>query len=262
RNNPKAFNMLKTLLIACLAISLASAAPHSQLDGRIVGGLDAAEGQFPHQVSLRQLTSHICGGSIIAPQVILTAAHCVTSEASDGSLKVTSAKQLSIRAGSVDRLSGGVVISVSKVIVHEGYGNFLNDVALLVLEQPLSYSAVIKAIPLASSDTAVGSEVVISGWGHLSTNGATPKRLQFNTLSSLSKQQCISSTFMFTSSLICLAHTEGNGACNGDSGGPAIQNGQLVGIAGFVMGGCGTTNPDGYAKVFYHRDWILKNASL
>ncbi|KAH8411825.1 hypothetical protein KR215_011683 [Drosophila sulfurigaster] len=255
-SNPKAFNMMKSLLIACLAIALASAAPHSsQLDGRIVGGLDAVEGQFPHQVSLRQLTSHICGGSIIAPQIILTAAHCVTSEASDGSLKV-------IRAGTVDRSSGGVVVNVAKVIVHESYGNFLNDVALLVLDQPLTYSAVIKAIPLASVDTAVGSEVVISGWGRLTTGGASPRLLQYNTLSSLSKNQCISSTFMFTSSLICLAHTAGNGACNGDSGGPAIQNGQLVGIAGFVIGGCGSTNPDGYAKVFYHRDWIVKNANL
>jgi len=81
--------MLKTLLVAFLALSLASAAPQGQLlGGRIVGGADAAEGQFPHQVSLRQLSSHICGGSIIAPQVILTAAHCVTSEATDGTLKV------------------------------------------------------------------------------------------------------------------------------------------------------------------------------
>lgn len=174
----------------------------------------------------------------------------------------TSAKQLSIRAGSVDRLSGGVISKVSKVIVHENYGNFLNDVAVLVLEDVLSYSSTIRAIPLASSDTPVGSDVLISGWGHLSTNGATPRYLQWNTLNSLSKNSCISSTFMFTSSLVCLAHTEGNGACNGDSGGPAIFNGELVGIAGFVMGGCGTTNPDGYAKVFYHRDWIVKNANL
>ncbi|XP_034476750.1 serine protease SP24D-like [Drosophila innubila] len=254
--------MLKTLLVATLALSLASAAPHSQLDGRIVGGADATVGQFPHQVSLRHLSSHICGGSIIAPQVILTAAHCVTSEATDGTLKVTPAKQLSIRAGSVDRQSGGVVIKVSKVIVHENYGNFLNDVAILYLEKSLSYSAVIRAIPLASSDTAVGSQVLISGWGRLSTKGPSPRFLQWNTLSSLSKQSCISSTFMFTSSLICLAHKEGNGACNGDSGGPAVQNGQLIGIAGFVIDGCGSSNPDGYAKVFYHRDWIVKHANL
>lgn len=81
--------MFARLLVAFAAVSLATAAPYSpQLDGRIVGGADAQDGQFPHQVSLRQLSSHICGGSIIAPQIILTAAHCVTSETSDGGYKV------------------------------------------------------------------------------------------------------------------------------------------------------------------------------
>lgn len=174
----------------------------------------------------------------------------------------TSASALSIRAGSVDRLSGGVVVKVSKVIVHEDYGNFLNDVAVLVLQQVLTYSSTIRAIPLASVDTPVGANVLISGWGHLSTNGVTPQYLQWNTLSALSKANCQTATRMFTNSLVCLAHSEGNGACQGDSGGPAIYNGEIVGIAGFVMGGCGSKNPDGYAKVFYHRDWIVKNAGL
>lgn len=162
----------------------------------------------------------------------------------------------------MDRLSGGVISKVSKVIVHEDYGNFLNDVAVLVLQDVLQYSSTIRAIPLASSDTPVGSSVVISGWGHLETDGATPRYLQWNTLSSLSKSSCISATRMNTNSLVCLAHSAGNGACQGDSGGPAILNGEIVGIAGFVIGDCGSTNPDGYAKVFYHRNWIVKNANL
>lgn len=83
--------MFAPLLIGFALLSLSSAAPYSNLlplGGRIVGGDDAQVGQFPHQVSLRQLSSHICGGSIIAPQIILTAAHCVTSETSDGGYKV------------------------------------------------------------------------------------------------------------------------------------------------------------------------------
>lgn len=171
----------------------------------------------------------------------------------------TSASALSIRAGSVDRLSGGVVVKVSKVVVHE---DFLNDVGVLVLQNVLSYSSTIRAIPLATVDTPVGANVLISGWGHLSTGGVTPQYLQWNTLSALSQANCQSATRMYTSSLVCLAHSEGNGACQGDSGGPGIYNGEIVDIAGFVIGGCGSTNPDGYAKVFYHRDWIVKNAGL
>lgn len=67
--------------------------------------------------------------------------------------------------------------------MHEGYGNFLNDVAELVLEDVLRNSSITRAIPLASSDTPVGSAVLISGWGHLSTGGATARHLQWNTLS-------------------------------------------------------------------------------
>lgn len=51
---------------------------------RIVGGINANEGQFPHQVSLRRNGSHTCGGSIISKNFILTAAHCVGTIDSQG----------------------------------------------------------------------------------------------------------------------------------------------------------------------------------
>ncbi|KAH8386753.1 hypothetical protein KR093_002386, partial [Drosophila rubida] len=225
------------------------------LEGRVVGGVDAYAGQFPHQISLRQSGSHICGGSVIAHDYILTAAHCVSDQLENGTVLV-------IRAGTLDRFAGGMLINVAEVRVHEKYNSFWNDVALLKLAEPLIYSGQLRPIPLATAETPVDSDVIISGWGRLTTGGDVPRSMQWNTLSSISRLSCTTAIGVFRESMLCLAHEAGNGACNGDSGGPAIFNGEIVGIAGFVVDGCGSANPDGYAKVFYHRDWIIKHANF
>lgn len=75
--------MGKITLAACISLALLAVAT-AQPSGRIVGGIDAVEGQFPHQISLRRSGSHTCGGSIISHNYILTAAHCVGAEDADG----------------------------------------------------------------------------------------------------------------------------------------------------------------------------------
>ena len=253
--------MGKLTVLAFITLSILCVSK-SQPTGRIVGGSDATDGQFPHQISLRRNGSHTCGGSIISRNYILTAAHCVGAEDENGFYHVYEPELFTIRAGSTNRLIGGVLKQVVEITVHENYGNFINDVALLKLDSPLVFSQNIKAIPLATSDASVGSSVIISGWGRLKTNGDIPIKLQWNTLETISKLKCFTSILMSSDALICLAHTEGNGACNGDSGGPATLNGELIGVAGFVVGGCGTKNPDGYAKVPYHIDWIKQHSDV
>lgn len=167
-----------------------------------------------------------------------------------------------MRAGSTDRLRGGVLVNVKSIIAHEDYGNFLNDVALLRLSQPLILSKNIQPIRLATKEVPSGSSVIISGWGRVKPGGDIPRELKWNTLSAISRSECQEAINWDSDALICLAHTPNNGACHGDSGGPALYEGEVVGIAGFVTGGCASENPDGYAKVFYHVDWIKKHAEL
>lgn len=252
--------MLSNVLLVPTLILVASsscwAAP--SIDGRVVGGVDASFAQFPHQISLRYRGSHNCGGSIVARSWVLTAAHCVTTTDSSGDLQVYAAQDLNVRAGSNDRFSGGIINQVVEVIVHEDYGNFLNDVALLRLDTPFIYSTSIQAIDLPKENTPDDADIIISGWGRLTHGGDLPRYLQWNTLKSLSRDECQSRIKYGYPNILCLIHEVDNGACNGDSGGPAHYNNEIVGIAGFVYGGCGTSNPDGYARVFSFVEWIKK----
>ncbi|KAH8344604.1 hypothetical protein KR067_001219, partial [Drosophila pandora] len=219
--------------------------------GRIVGGEDASKAQFPHQISLRNGGSHSCGGSIISKNFILTAAHCVTNQQEDGSFVAIDADRFTIRAGSNDRFSGGVLVNVVEVIFHEGYNtNLHNDVAVLRLESPLIFSSSIQPIALPSVQTPDDADIIVSGWGRLKAGGDLPRYLQYNTLKSISFEKCDELIGWGLEMELCLLHEADNGVCHGDSGGPAIYNGEVVGIAGFVWGSCGTTYPDGYSRVW------------
>lgn len=217
---------------------------------RIVGGSPASPNQFPHQVALLRSGSLSCGGSLIANQWVLTAAHCVYS----GS-QVVSPAQLTVLAGTVNLNQGGERRNVRRVLPHENYGDFRNDVALLELAQPYQLGASVKTISLARSEVPAGSAITISGWGRLYSNGPLPSVLQYNQATALSARQCNAATG-FSSGLLCLNSPANNGACNGDSGGPAVYNNQLVGVANFVINYCGSSAPDGYAKVSDFVRWI------
>ncbi|EDV91702.1 serine protease SP24D [Drosophila grimshawi] len=243
-----------------LLAAICQAAPNP-IDSRIVGGVDANKGQFPHQISLRKDGSHNCGGSIISANYVLTAAHCVTYD-NGGELAIYATSQLTVRAGSNDRFQGGVLKQVAAITVHEDYGNFLNDVAVIRMETPFIFSEYIQAIGLPSKDTPAHADIIISGWGRLRQGGDLPRYLQYNTLTSQTLEECQESINYGYPNMLCLIHEADNGACNGDSGGPAHYNNEVVGIAGFVYGGCGRNNPDGYARVYYHVSWIKANTDL
>ncbi|XP_053677081.1 serine protease SP24D-like [Anopheles nili] len=216
---------------------------------RIVGGSVAKDGQFPYQVAVLRSNTLTCGGSLIDSRWVLTAAHCVYS---NGNL--ISASDITVIAGSIT-LTSGIRRAVSRVIPHERYGNFRNDVALLQLSQAVPTSASIKPIALRTSSVPAGSEVIISGWGRIYQGGPVSNVLRYNRVSALGDPQCRAMTGISTG-LICFSSPVNNGACNGDSGGPAVLNNQLVGVANFIMNYCGSSSPDGYAKVSDFVPWI------
>lgn len=217
---------------------------------RIVGGSPAKANQFPHQVALLRQGSLFCGGSLITSKWVLTAAHCVYS-----GNQIVQPSLVTVLAGTVSLDQGGVRRGVRRIIPHERYGNFRNDIAVMELQQSYQLSSSISTIALRRTAVPSGSTVTISGWGRLLNNGPLPRVLQYNSASALSNLACTLETGI-SGGILCLKSPVNNGACNGDSGGPAVYNNQLVGVANFVVNGCGSSRSDGYAQVSSFVPWI------
>lgn len=169
---------------------------------------------------------------------------------------------MSARLGSVDRFAGGQIHYFDRVIIHERYEGLLNDVALLRLKKPLIYSENIQPIELMQNEVPANEIVTMSGWGRLETLGDLPQKLQWLKLPILNQDECNKEFGMKQSSLVCMHHSEGQGACFADSGGPAVYKGKQIGIFNFVKSGCGTEYADASAKVSFYYDWIKTNSDL
>lgn len=153
---------------------------------RIFGGRPAQEGAWPAQVSLHsadkvdnnpdsRFQSQFCGGSLIARQWVLTAAHCVVGQ--DGS--ISAPQSVLVRSGAVNMRQGDLR-AVAQVIVHQDYNPDLidNDIALLQLAEPVQQSSgPIGAIPVQGQGQGTpGGPAVVIGWGKLE-DGKFPVQL-------------------------------------------------------------------------------------
>ncbi|XP_012054316.1 PREDICTED: chymotrypsin-1-like [Atta cephalotes] len=220
----------------------------------IVGGQTAIPGEFPHQVSLKYNGNHVCGGSIIAPNKILTAAHCVT-------FTKPPYKDFKVATGSVS-ITAGDLHNVEKIIVHPQYSDkyedgWKNDIAVIKLASPIQYNRFQRSIPLAKFKPFPGQICTLSGWGRIRTNGPLPSILQKMVQIVISQSQCqkMHSDVPLTASHLCMLNRSGIGACQGDSGGPLISDGVQIGITSWVAP-CAKGYPDVYTDVYYHRTFI------
>ena len=234
--------------------------------GRIVGGSDADIQDYPWQVAL--MTSQgfqFCGGTVIHPEWILTAAHCL-----GGTIYIRAGVTNRTHTTGQDRL----------VIAQYGHPDFNgetyeNDIALMRLQTPLDLSGPnVKAIPLATAaHAAMGytdpTEMsTITGWGRTTEGGATSNILQVAqvpiTTLEYAQQAYASFGYIVTPDMIPAGY-EGGGvdACQGDSGGPlAIRDPRSpVGyiLAGATSWGVGCARPGLpglYARVSYFETWL------
>ncbi|XP_068097792.1 chymotrypsin-like elastase family member 3B isoform X3 [Hyperolius riggenbachi] len=235
---------------------------------RVVNGEDAKPHSWPWQVSLQYKSGdafyHTCGGSLIAPNWVLTAAHCISS------------RTYQVVLGEHDRATeeGGeqvVPVNNEDIFVHEkwrsnsvasGY-----DIALIKLSGValLNDEVQLACLPPSGEVLANNYPCYISGWGRLSTGGSLPDVLQQALLPVVDHATCSQRDWWGTSvktTMVC-AGGDTKAGCNGDSGGPLncqASDGRWAvhGIASFVSGfGCNTLKkPTVFTRVSAYNDWI------
>lgn len=137
---------------------------------RIAGGLPGSIVTFPWQVSLQlnvvgSVYKHICGGSIISPLWILSAAHCTESK---------DLNDLIVRVGSTWHNGFGETIKISRIVDHPEYTRLPEsrmpnyDFTLIQLVRPLVFNARTQPIELPDENTEIadGTPCMTSGWGN------------------------------------------------------------------------------------------------
>jgi hypothetical protein len=252
--------------VICLFLALLVGAP-GELAGqaKIVGGSKAAEGDYPWMVAIAEKSAEslfdrqFCGGSLITPNWVLTAAHCMEGE-TPGGIEVVA------RLTDLSDSSGAEIRGVRGIFIHPGYadlsGDLVNDIALILLDSaitsitPLAYSRNVYPSPLNQVVTAIG-------WGDTKSSPRYPNALQMVDLSLTPisvARRAYGSNRLDNRHLAAIA--PGKDTCTGDSGGPLFDPiGDLgapliLGITSFGLNCAQRGVPGIYANVGNYVDWI------
>uniref|UniRef100_A0A3Q0QUR5 Transmembrane serine protease 13b n=1 Tax=Amphilophus citrinellus TaxID=61819 RepID=A0A3Q0QUR5_AMPCI len=223
-----------------------------QSTSRIIGGTIAKIGSWPWQLSLQFRGSHVCGGVLISPDFVLSAAH---------SLSPTNWK---VYGGMVSLNSLPEPYLVEKIILDENYNKTTNDqdVALLKLKSPVTFNDKVQpaCLPAFDQNFAHGTQCWTSGFG---TTQAGSDLMEV-TVDIIDTRVCNSRDVyegLVTDNMICAGKLEGGkDSCQGDSGGPLVCQGKsrfyLVGITSWGAGCGGKNKPGVYTKVSRVLPWI------
>lgn len=218
-------------------------------DQTIIGGELAAEGEFPSAVIIKYNYSpnvnqtYICGGSLIAEEWVLTAAHCVYT---------TNAQSIEVIVGT-NRTTGNSsntgrqVLKVQEVIKHPNfvYSTLIHDIALLKIDEAALIPGVVEPVIIGFDAPSENDVVQLIGWGAFEfPQSDISTRLKKTTHRYISKSACEQLGGDLVGKQVCsLDDNAQDSACYGDSGGP-LFNQRLEQIALIIDGVAVNCNPE------------------
>ncbi|KAM4709183.1 myeloblastin-like [Discoglossus pictus] len=236
------------LLLALGALLCANNVQGASFRTWIVGGREARPNSHPYIASLQFRRQHFCGGSLIASQFLLTAAHCLTDLNPSMVTVVLGAHSLRNNEASKQ------TYRISRVFENGFNPQTLdNDILILRLDRPVTLNRNVQLVrlPAANENVSEGTGCVAAGWGRLSTQGRVPDRLQELNVTVTNRNLCRPNN-------ICTGvFMRQAGICFGDSGGPLVCNGVIQGISSFIIRSCGSgVAPDFFSRVSLFRNFI------
>ncbi|EDW46174.1 GM13371 [Drosophila sechellia] len=122
-------------------------------------------------------------------------------------------------------------------------------------------SEIISAIPLSQDVPPMGAQVEVSGWGRTTESEVNMHRtLQIGAAEVMAPRECSMARrdelLVNDDQVLCLGHGRRQGICSGDIGGPAVYQGQLVGLGAQILGECGGMLPERFISIAANYDWI------
>ncbi|XP_044847087.1 trypsin-3-like isoform X1 [Mauremys mutica] len=229
----------------------------SPREDRIIGGTECPESGHPWLVLLYYFDQHYCSGTLLNQNWVLTAAHCQQSH-------------IQVRLGEHSRgtSSGNEQFSAAQEIIpHPGFRapsdgsrDYENDVMLLRLSPPASYTDYVQPLALTDSCPPEGTRCTVMGWGTTTSPAETypdvPQCVDVVIVSNTICQDAYPEKV--TENMLCAGVLEGGkDSCQGDSGGPLVCNGKLQGVVSWGDHPCAQPNKPGvYTSICNYLTWI------
>ncbi|WP_405011317.1 S1 family peptidase [Kitasatospora sp. NBC_01539] len=262
---PRHRRVVTLALLAVLPASAAlGAAGPAEAQRRIVGGTAVADADHGWMVALasRQQfgsarSGQFCGGVLVSPTKVVTAAHCFYDERTG---RRVDRPGLQAVVGRDDlRTRDGREVAVRSVWIHPDYdfGHNLRDVAVLTLAEPQAHRPVIGLVGQGESEPyAAGTGALVYGWGDTRGNGSYSPALREVEVPVVADEACARAYPAGGDSpydarvMVCAgAESGGRDACQGDSGGPLVVGGRLAGLVSWGTGCAEAAHPGVYTRI-------------